>query len=80
MSISELLAEQTRLSAAWDAAQAEVLTAARRYRRSRDAEMLAAWDVSLAAQEQLTEQIRDNSRALRLAVDATTRGDTPESI
>lgn len=81
MTITELLAEQVRLGAAWDAAQAEVLTAARRYRRDRNAERLASWDASLAAQEALVEQIRDNSRALRLAAESGGRlaGDAPES-
>lgn len=70
MSIEGLLAEQVQLAAAWDAVQAEVRTAERRYRRSRSVDVLRGWDVSLAAQEQIMERMRVNSRALRAAVGA----------
>lgn len=66
--IDKLLAEQVRLGVAWNAAHGEVLAAQRRYRRSRNPVTLASWDASLAAQEQLVEQLRANSRALREAV------------
>lgn len=70
MSIEQLLAEGTRLSAAWEAAQAEIRTAQRRYKRTRDPSILRGWDVSLAAQDHIMEAQRANTRALRAAVQA----------
>jgi hypothetical protein len=69
MSIEQLLAEQVRLASAWDAVQVEIRTAERRYRRGRDPRVLAGWDRSLAAQEQIMELQRVNTRALRAAVE-----------
>lgn len=68
--VAELLAEAARLNAAWDAAFQEVQTAERRYRRTRDRAVLRAWDVSLAALDDISEKRRANSRALREAVGA----------
>jgi hypothetical protein len=68
VTIAELLAEAVRLNAAWQAAQDEIQTAERRYRRTKDREALRAWDVSLAAQERIADLQRLNTRALREAV------------